>query len=181
MTTRTIKLQIFYILLAIFNFAYSAIPFWLVRKLLLKLTGSKIEKDSCIQKCKFFTFGKLKVGKKSVINSGCYLDCRRGITIGDYVVIAHDTKIYTLGHDYNNSTFITKGSPVIVEDFVIIFSNVLIMPGVKIKKGAVVLPGSVITKDVEEMQVVGGNPARFIKYRDGLHYNKQTFNYTFSI
>jgi len=64
---------------------------------------------------------------------------------------------------------------------VIIFSNVLIMPGVRIKKGAVILPGSVVTKDVEEMMITGGNPARPVKVREVLHSNKEPYNYWFSI
>jgi acetyltransferase-like isoleucine patch superfamily enzyme len=39
------------------------------------------------------------------------------------------------------------------------------MSGVKIGKGSVVAAGSVVTKDVKPYSIVGGNPARFIKYR----------------
>jgi maltose O-acetyltransferase len=54
------------------------------------------------------------------------------------------------------------------------------MPGVTIGKGAVVLPGSVITKNVESMAVVGGNPAKIIKRREVLHTRKEAFSYWFS-
>ena len=54
----------------------------------------------------------MSVGRNTVINFGCYLDNRRGITIGNNVGIAHNTKIYTLGHDLNDSQFKTKGAPV---------------------------------------------------------------------
>lgn len=63
-----------------------------------------------------------------MINLGCYLDNRRGITIGDNVGIAHNTKIYTLGHDLNDPQFKTKGAPVTIKDNAFVFSNVLIMP-----------------------------------------------------
>lgn len=46
-----------------------------------------------------------------------------------------------------------------------IAANVMIMPGVSIGDGAVVAAGSVVTKNVEPYSVVGGVPARFIKYR----------------
>lgn len=147
----------------------------------MKLAGYKTGKNTSVQSVRFFSFGKLKIGDNTIINSGCYLDNRRGIEIGNNVVIAHDSKIYTLGHDINDSNFKTKGLPVKIEDFVIVFSNVLIMPGVTIKKGAVILPGSVITKDVEEMCVVGGNPAIIKSKRVNLHKDKKVINYWFPI
>lgn len=178
---KKILLQCFFITLAIFNLLYKISFLWTIRYLLLTLSGSRIGINSCIQSVKFFGFGKLKVGENTIINSGCYLDNRRGIQIGDFVVIAHDTRIYTLGHDYNDPNFCTKGAPVIIQDYVIVFANVLIMPGVTIKTGAVILPGSVVTKDVEEMTVVGGNPAKQLKMRQSIHYDKPTFRYWFSI
>ncbi len=120
------------------------------------------------------------MGENTIINSGCYIDNRRAVIVGSNVVIAHDSKIYTLGHDINDRRFATKGKAVRIEDYVVIFSNVMIMPGVTIKKGAVVLPGSVITKDVESMTVVGGNPVKVVKMRENLHTDKGSFRYWFS-
>ena len=177
---KRVLLQVFFIVLSLFNFLYAVCFPWFLRYILLRITGSRIGKNSCIQRVRFFGFGKLKVGRNVIINSGCYLDNRRGIEIGDYVVIAHDTKIYTLGHDFNDETFITKGKPVVIEDYAIVFSNVLIMPGVTIKKGAVILPGAVISKDVEEMAVMGGNPAKKIRTREILHTKKEVYRYWFS-
>ncbi|MBI9041328.1 acyltransferase [Lutibacter sp.] len=175
------KLQAFYILIKIYNFLYIIFFTRRCRFFLQKIARFNIGKNSSIQAVRFFSFGKLKIGFNTIINSGCYIDNRRNISIGNNVVIAHDTKIYTLGHDINDLNFVTKGAPVIIEDYVIIFSNVLIMPGVTIKMGAVVLPGSVISKDVAEMNVVGGNPGKFIKMREKLHTSKRVVNYWFSI
>jgi len=43
--------------------------------------------------------------------------------------------------------------------------HTLILPGVQIGDGAVIAAGSVITKDVHDYEVVGGNPARHIRNR----------------
>ena len=121
------------------------------------------------------------MGEDTVINFGCYLDNRRGITIGNNVGIAHNTKIYTLGHDLSDSLFKTKGAPVSIEDNVFIFSNALIMPGITIGEGAIVLAGSVVTKDVEPWTIVGGNPARKIRDRGHDVDYKQIYRYWFAL
>lgn len=125
--------------------------------------------------------GKFFMGRSSVINFGCYLDNRRGIYIGDNVGIAHNTKIYTLGHDLNDPKFKTKGKPVHINDNAFIFSNAMIMPGVTIGEGAVVLAGSVITKDVEPWTIVGGNPAKKIRDRIQDVKYKSIYTYWFAL
>ena len=121
------------------------------------------------------------MGRGSVVNFGCYLDNRRGIFIGDNVGIAHNTKLYTLGHNIDSPIFETVGAPIVIENNAFVFSNCLIMPGVTIHEGAIVLAGSVVTKDVEAWTVVGGNPAKFIKVRDkNINYNS-SYNYIFAL
>ena len=58
----------------------------------------------------------------------------------------------------------TKG-PIILDDDVWLGENVLVLSGVKIGKGAVVAAGSIVVKDVPPYAIVGGNPAKVIKYR----------------
>lgn len=179
---RRFLIQCNLVLLRIINLSYSLIPTFFLKKCLLKLCGFKIGKKSYIHHgVRFFSLKKLSVGNKTVINPHCYLDNRRGIEIGNNVVISHHTKIYTLGHDYNDPGYKTTGAQVTIEDYAVIFSNVLIMPGITIKKGAVVLAGSVVIKDVGEMEVVGGNPARVIKKREHLHTEKEPYGLWFAI
>lgn len=59
---------------------------------------------------------------------------------------------------------VSKGH-IIVEDDVWIGENAIILSGIHIAQGAVVAAGAVVTKDVPPYAVVGGNPARVIKYR----------------
>jgi acetyltransferase-like isoleucine patch superfamily enzyme len=58
------------------------------------------------------------------------------------------------------------GKPVVIEDNAWIFPNVMVMPGVTIGKGAVVYPGSVVTRNVEAYSIVGGNPAKHLRFRN---------------
>jgi acetyltransferase-like isoleucine patch superfamily enzyme len=149
-----------------YNIVYNLLPFFLLKTILLRLTDISIGSQSVIHSpVRFLGMGSICIGSNSVIGSRCYLDNRVGISIGNNVSIAHDTKIYTLGHDVDDPYFAVKRGRVEIADYVCIFSNVLIMPGVKLGKGSVVFPGSVVTKDVEDYAIVGGNPARFIRYR----------------
>lgn len=178
---RKILLQLKFILVAWLNVTNTILPNPL-RKWYLRCFGIVMRKGSCIHHgCKFFHVGKFSMGRNSVINSGCYLDNRRGISIGNNVGIAHDTRIYTLGHNLDSPEFETKGLPVTIEDNVFVFANAMIMPGVTIHEGAVVLSGSVVTKDVPAWTVVGGNPAKEIRKRSSDISYCSKYNYWFAL
>lgn len=55
---------------------------------------------------------------------------------------------------------------VTVGSFCWIGRSVMILPGVTIGDGSIIAGGSVVTRDVESYTVVGGNPAKVIKYRN---------------
>jgi len=56
-------------------------------------------------------------------------------------------------------------SEVIIGNDVWIGMRVIIMPGVKVGNGVVIGAGAVVTKDVPDYAIVGGVPARIIKFR----------------
>lgn len=65
---------------------------------------------------------------------------------------------------YGNGVADTKG-PVIIGDDVWIGYGAIILSGVKVGRGAIIAAGSVVVNDVPEYAIVGGNPAKFIKFR----------------
>jgi len=74
-------------------------------------------------------------------------------------------------HDYEAGDKIPYGSKhtirnVTIDDFVWLGSDVIISGNVHIGEGAIVAIGSVVVKDVPRGAIVGGNPAKVIKYRD---------------
>ena len=60
---------------------------------------------------------------------------------------------------------IRNNPPIIIGNDVWIGANVCILPGVHIGDGAILAAGAVVTKDVEPYAIVGGVPAKLIKYR----------------
>lgn len=105
----------------------------------------------------------------------------QGTIIGKYCSIAPGVRIGGMNHPHNwisthpilydrhlnytiNNHIIQKGN-VIIEDDVWIGFNSIILNGVKVGKGAVIGAGAVVTKDVLPYSIVGGVPAKFIKFR----------------
>lgn len=175
------RIQIYFIVIALFNVLYNWLPFFSLKKVLLKLSGMQIGKGSYIHKpVRFYALKRLRLGDYTTINDHCYIDNRRNITIGNNVNIAHNTRIYTLGHDVNSPSLPDIGASVVIEDDVFVFSNVLIMPGVHVGKGAVIFPGSVVVKDVEAYTMVGGNPAKYIKDREKKEFVKKEYGFWFA-
>ena len=162
-----IRSQIYFIGLAAVNFLHRCLPFAL-RPLLYRLCGFEIARSATLQGgVRFFHVGRLKIGAGTLVNRGTYLDNRAGLTIGENVSIAHDTRIYTLGHDVHDASFAAKGQAVRIDDYAVLFAGAMVMPGVHLGAGSVVMAGSVVTKDVAPYRIVGGNPARDLGRREG--------------
>lgn len=111
----------------------------------------------------------IAIGDYVSINAFVHIWGQGGVKIGNRVMIATHTGITSLTHDHSKENMrfapiIAK--PVIIEDDVWIGSNASIMPGVTIGKGAVIGAGAVVTKDVPTLAIVGGVPAKVLKYRE---------------
>lgn len=93
------------------------------------------------------------------------------VTIGQHVMIGQECLMYTRNHrtDDLTRTMDTQGfelpRPIVIGDDVWIGSRVTILPGVHIGNGAVIGAGAVVTKNVPDYEVWGGNPAHFLKSR----------------
>jgi len=114
---------------------------------------------------RFFYPANIEVGEGSVIGDNAFLDGRDRLIIGNHVDIASGVMIYNSEHDINSEDFGAIVAPVEIGDYVFIGPRAIILPGVKIGKGAVVAAGAVVTKDVEEFTIVGGVPAQVIGER----------------
>lgn len=131
----------------------------------------------------------LHCGKEVNIETGAYFGRGNTISIGDYSGIGRNSRLYqctTIGahvmmgtdvlivtdnHEFlSTEVLMTQQGhqpidPVKIGDDVWIGSKAIILPGVCIGSGVIIGAGSVVTKDVPDWAVVGGNPARIIRYR----------------
>ena len=132
---------------------------------------------------KFLTYvGKdVNIEKGAVITSTMEIGDRSGVginakihgkvIIGNDVMMGPDCIIYTKNHAFSDTTIpmnkqgFSEEKPVFIGDDVWIGGRVIILPGVHVGNGAIIGAGAVVTKDVPEYAIVGGNPAKVIKYR----------------
>ena len=116
----------------------------------------------------FGTGSQIEIGARSMIGENCRIN---NVVIGRDVLMAPEVIILHRQHGtastdipMREQPLITPG-PTIVEDDVWIGTRAIIMPGLRIGKGAIVAAGAVVTSDVPAYAIVGGVPARVIRMR----------------
>jgi acetyltransferase-like isoleucine patch superfamily enzyme len=109
----------------------------------------------------------VRIGRNTRINRSCTLDLRCGLTIGENVSISPEVMILGASHDVNDPGFGSVDFAAIeIEDHAYIGTRAMILPGVTVGRGAVVVAGAQVSKDVPPMTIVAGAPARPIGMRD---------------
>lgn len=119
---------------------------------------------------------KVDVGNHVSFN-GMTISGYGSVKIGNYFHSGTNVKIMLGSHDYVNDEWLPYGKgytqkKVVIDDFVWLASDVTISGNVHIGEGAIVAIGSVVVKDVPKCAIVGGNPAKIIKYRDIEKFDK---------
>ncbi|WP_066874218.1 acyltransferase [Clostridium mediterraneense] len=122
----------------------------------------------------------LYLGNYVFLNNGMKINAMSEVRIGNNVIFGPEVMIWSADHNYENADTIpydskVKDLGVIIEDNVWIGGRVTILPGVRISEGAIIGMGSVVTRDVPYCAIVGGNPARILKYRDKEHYEEKKY------
>lgn len=127
----------------------------------------------------------LRLGDRTYVAAGAYLtgdlragaDCsinpytviRGRVTMGDGVRIGAHTSILGFNHSMESGTPVFRqpltSKGIEIGDDVWIGSHVVILDGVRVGPHSVLAASAVVTKDVPAGAVVGGNPARFIRWR----------------
>ena len=106
-------------------------------------------------------------------NSGLGIRCcvRGPLIIGNDVMMGPEVRIMTSSHNTVRTDIPMReqgalpARQVTIGNDVWIGTRVIILPGVTIGSGVIIGAGAVVTKDVPDFAVVGGVPARIIKYR----------------
>ena len=99
------------------------------------------------------------------------------VVIGDNFHSGKGCLIISDNHNYNNGTALPYDSQIVeksveVGNCVWFGANVVVLPGTKIGEGVVVQAGSVVHGEIPDCAIIGGNPAKIIKYRDLEHFQR---------
>lgn len=103
-------------------------------------------------------------------NYACLGDRANAYTLGVIEIFEHATvgqEVYlcTGTHAFEKPSLNLITSKIIIKKNVFIGARAFIMPGVTIGENAIVGAGSLVNRSVEKNTIVGGNPAKFLKYR----------------
>lgn len=114
--------------------------------------------------------GKILFGTYSGLSYYCIIESTTCVKIGSFTGIAE----FGVLRDTNHMVFGTSehwrltphiAQPIVIGDCCCILSRCYIGPGVAIGDGAIIAPGSYVTKDVGPFEVWGGNPAKKLAHR----------------
>ncbi|MFC2009331.1 acyltransferase [Chloroflexota bacterium] len=127
--------------------------------------------------------GPIRIGRHVHITPNVYIQSKEEIFIGDYACIANGTKIYSASNrhwsdDGKENDFLLSCSscaslelqyveeaPVIIEEYAFVGINCVILPGVRIGRGAIVGAGSVVTRDIPPYMIAVGVPCKPVRQR----------------
>lgn len=136
------------------------IPIHLIRHTIYMLAGVRMGKGSIIHMwASFFQPKNIEIGQDTIVGNNAFLDGRAPLIIGNHTDIAAEVLIYNSEHDIHSEDFQAIEGSVEIGDYVFIGPRAIILPGVKIGRGAVVAAGAVVTKSVPDFAIVGGVPA----------------------
>ncbi|PZX52082.1 acyltransferase [Algoriphagus chordae] len=144
----------------------------------LKRSGAGISGLSFVGKVNFEgDLSNFSIGDNSFIGK-VYVSLHDDIVIGKNVCINDGVKLLTGSHDVNDPNWGLITKPIIIDDFVWIGMNSIILPGVHLKRGVVVGAGAVVSKSVGIGQIVAGNPAKVISTRKIVDFKYNPVRFT---
>lgn len=113
---------------------------------------------------------KVSIGSHCNFARGVFITGGGGITIGDYVGLGPDVKIWSVNHRFEDpdTPWLKQGwdkQPVVIEDDVWLGANCFVMPGITIGRGAILSAGTIMMKSVPPFAIVAGNPGRVVGWR----------------
>lgn len=150
----------------IFLFRPSPRTFFRWRCFLARCFGAKIGKEVHLYpSVRIFAPWNLEMADRSCFGESVDCYCVSKVSLGLDATVSQYSYLCTASHDIESPARTLKTGPIRIERGAWVFAGAFVGPGVQVGEGAIVAARSVVVKDVAPYDVVGGNPAKFIKKR----------------
>ncbi len=142
------------------------LPFYGLKRFLLRLFGAKIGKNVVIKpsvNIKYPWF--LNIGENSWIGEGVWIDNLRQVNIGANCCISQGALLLCGNHDFTSSSFNLIAKEITLEEGVWVGAKAIVSAGVTCCSHSVLAIGSSTSADLDPYSVYRGNPAVKVKDR----------------
>jgi putative colanic acid biosynthesis acetyltransferase WcaF len=141
-------------------------PCFGIRRSILRIFGAEVGAGVNIYPSAVIYFPwNLKIGQDSSIGEWALVYNLGLVSIGARTTISQRVHLCAGTHDYRNPAMPLIKSPITIGDEVWVCADAFVGPNVEIAAKGIVAAAAVVVKSVDAGQIVGGNPAQFIKIR----------------
>lgn len=142
-------------------------PCFGLRRLILRAFGAKLGTNVHIYSSALIYYPwNLEVGDDSSVGEWALIYNLGKVSIGKRTTISQRVHLCAGTHDYKDASMPLIKPPIQIGNEVWVCADAFIGPNTVIEDRSIVAAASVVVKDVKTAQIVGGNPAKFIKTRD---------------
>lgn len=141
-------------------------PCFGLRRVILRTFGAKVGSDVNIYPSALIYYPwNLEIGDASSIGEWALVYNLGRVRIGNRTTISQRVHLCAGTHDYQNPAMPLIKPPIEIGDEVWVCADAFVGPNVTVADRAIVAAASVVVKDVLVGDIVGGNPAKYIKNR----------------
>ena len=158
--------ELSWLLLRTWFFTRSVMPWYGVRRGILRMFGASIGERVVVKPGVKIAFPwRLSLGANTWVGEESWILNLATVSVGSNVCISQRAFLCTGNHDWSDPGFRLVARPIEIGDAVWICANVFVGPGVTIGAGSVVTAGSIVTRDLPPGMVCSGNPCVAVKPR----------------
>ena len=110
---------------------------------------------------------RVRFGDDVFVNRGLFCDARAPVTIGNQVAFGPHVRLVTVTHDigpaHERCVSTPIALPIVIEDGCWLAAGVIVLPGVRVRRGCVIGAGAVVTTSTEPDGLYVGVPARRVR------------------
>ena len=136
------------------------------RNVLLRCFGAQVGAGCAVySSCRIWAPWNLVMEEQSCLSRDVDCYCVAPIRIGANVTVSQYAHLCSASHDIESANMELVTGSITIESGAWICAGAFVGPGVTVGSGAVIAARAVVVRDVPAWNVVGGNPAKFIKNR----------------